>query len=92
MTRRRQTSPAKDLVDIVALLPWWAGVVMAVLAYSLLHSIAPAAAQPHSSEAPAFPNCGKAMPRRTAKRGANAGASFWGCTGYPACRGTRQIG
>jgi restriction system protein len=29
--------------------------------------------------------------RRTAKRGANAGGEFWGCTGYPACRGTRRI-
>jgi ssDNA-binding Zn-finger/Zn-ribbon topoisomerase 1 len=27
------------------------------------------------------------MVRRTAKRGANAGSEFWGCTGYPTCRG-----
>ena len=40
MTRRRKTSPTKDLVDIVALLPWWAGVAMAALAYPLLHGIA----------------------------------------------------
>lgn len=40
MTRRRKTSPAKDLVDIVALLPWWAGVAMAALAYPLLRGIA----------------------------------------------------
>ena len=53
---------------------------------------APTAAQPSSSEAPACPTCGKAMARRTAKRGANVGAAFWGCTGYPTCRGTRQIG
>ena len=38
------------------------------------------------------PSCAKPMVRRTAKRGANAGAEFWGCTGYPACRGTRPIG
>ncbi len=37
------------------------------------------------------PLCTKAMVRRTAKRGANAGGEFWGCTGYPACRGTRPI-
>jgi len=38
------------------------------------------------------PLCSKPMARRTAKRGANAGGEFWGCTGYPACRGTRPIG
>jgi restriction system protein len=37
------------------------------------------------------PLCTKTMVRRTAKRGANAGGEFWGCTGYPACRGTRPI-
>jgi restriction system protein len=37
------------------------------------------------------PLCSKPMVRRTAKRGANAGGEFWGCTGYPACRGTRPI-
>lgn len=37
------------------------------------------------------PLCSKPMVRRTAKRGANAGSEFWGCTGYPACRGTRPI-
>ena len=38
------------------------------------------------------PLCSKSMVRRTAKRGANAGGEFWGCAGYPACRGTRPIG
>lgn len=41
---------------------------------------------------PACPLCSKAMVKRTAKRGANAGGEFWGCTGYPVCRGTRQVG
>lgn len=36
-------------------------------------------------------SCSKAMVRRTAKRGANAGGEFWSCTGYPVCRGTRPI-
>lgn len=44
------------------------------------------------SAAPTCPTCAKAMVRRTAKRGANAGGEFWGCTGYPACKGTRAIG
>ena len=38
------------------------------------------------------PVCSKGMVRRTARRGANAGGEFWGCMGYPACRGTRPIG
>lgn len=38
---------------------------------------------------PACPVCSKPMVRRVAKRGANAGNAFWGCTGYPACKGTR---
>lgn len=43
-----------------------------------------------SASTPSCPLCSKPMTKRTAKRGANPGASFWGCTGYPACRGTRQ--
>ena len=38
---------------------------------------------------PVCPLCGSPMLRRTAKRGANAGAQFWGCPRYPGCRGTR---
>lgn len=44
-----------------------------------------------SVTAPACPACGKTMVQRTAKRGAQAGSRFWGCTGYPACRGTRSM-
>lgn len=39
--------------------------------------------------APNCPLCSKRMVMRTAKRGAYAGAEFWGCSGYPPCRGTR---
>jgi restriction system protein len=38
---------------------------------------------------PLCPVCEAAMVRRTAKKGANAGSQFWGCSEYPACRGTR---
>lgn len=41
--------------------------------------------------APDCPACAKPMTQRVAKRGANAGQAFWGCTGYPACRGTRVV-
>ncbi|HEX2546701.1 MAG TPA: restriction endonuclease [Ramlibacter sp.] len=46
-------------------------------------SVAPAAT------APLCPVCNSAMVRRTAKKGSNAGAQFWGCSGFPQCRGTR---
>ena len=42
------------------------------------------------SAVPDCPVCGKAMTRRVARRGANAGGVFWGCTGFPACRGVRN--
>lgn len=38
---------------------------------------------------PACPLCKKPMRRRTARQGTRAGQSFWGCTGYPECKGTR---
>lgn len=44
------------------------------------------------AESPPCPLCSKPMVQRAAKRGANAGSEFWGCTDYPACRGTRSIG
>lgn len=37
------------------------------------------------------PRCASVMVMRTARRGRNAGAEFWGCSKYPACRGTRAI-
>jgi four helix bundle suffix protein len=35
------------------------------------------------------PLCAKLMTLRTARQGKHAGTQFWGCTGYPACKGTR---
>jgi restriction system protein len=48
------------------------------------------------TEAPptfACPVCSAVMVKRTAKRGANAGNDFWGCSNFPrtGCRGTREI-
>ena len=36
----------------------------------------------------ACPLCGKLMALRTARKGKTAGSQFWGCTGYPECKGT----
>ena len=40
MPRRKKSSPAEGLMEVVALLPWWAGVVLALLSYFLLHQVA----------------------------------------------------
>lgn len=40
---------------------------------------------------PQCPTCAKSMVRRVAKKGPNAGDAFWGCSGYPACKGTKSI-
>lgn len=40
MARRRKSSTAEDLMDLVALLPWWAGVALALTSYWVLHAIA----------------------------------------------------
>ena len=42
-----------------------------------------------ASEVPACPQCGLPMVLRTARKGAQAGISFWGCSAFPKCRGTR---
>lgn len=31
MARRKKSSPAEDLIQLVAMLPWWAGVALALL-------------------------------------------------------------
>jgi len=45
-----------------------------------------------ASSGPACPACNSKMILRTAKKGKNAGQQFWGCSGFPKCRGTRRYG
>ena len=40
MARKRKTSPLEDMLDLVSLLPWWAGVAIAVVGYVVLHRMA----------------------------------------------------
>lgn len=42
-----------------------------------------------SGTPPRCPKCGSFMRVRLAKKGRNAGNSFWGCSRYPYCKGTR---
>lgn len=43
------------------------------------------------NSAPACPACGKPMRRRIAGKGPRTGRAFWGCSGYPDCKGTAEI-
>jgi restriction system protein len=44
-----------------------------------------------SDSIPPCPECGKAMVLRTAQKGKSAGKQFWGCSGYPDCKGLVDI-
>ena len=44
-----------------------------------------------TSDGPLCPGCESPMVLRIAKRGANAGEKFWGCSTYPKCQGTRPV-
>lgn len=58
----------------------------------LLSLVAPEMLEPvgqWQADTPTCPRCGAAMAWRTARRGPNVGGSFWGCSRFPACRGTR---
>lgn len=41
--------------------------------------------------APLCPKCGAPMMQRTIRKGSHQGETFWGCTDYPKCDGTRKI-
>jgi restriction system protein len=43
---------------------------------------------PPAKGAPTCPKCRTPMVARTAKKGSNAGSTFWGCAQYPKCRHT----
>jgi restriction system protein len=44
-----------------------------------------------SDPVPRCPRSGKLIRRRTVRTGLNIGQLFWGCTGYPDCKGTRPF-
>lgn len=60
------------------------------------HNFTAATPQPSepsdSSRLPSCPKCGAPMVKRLARQGANAGRAFLGCSTYPKCRGTRDLG
>lgn len=85
-------------------LAFWGSVILGFVAYGLINvkTIIEATkiwGEPPSAETkdnpakpkPACPLCGRPMVPRLAKRGRNTGNLFFGCSRYPACRGTRNI-
>ena len=48
-------------------------------------------ARSEQENAPVCPDCGEAMTKRIAQSGVYRGKEFWGCTGYPNCKGTREM-
>ncbi len=40
MARKKKSSPLEDMMDLVALLPWWGGVAIAIVGYLVLHRMA----------------------------------------------------
>ena len=45
----------------------------------------------HDPVPPACPKCGKVMMPRTKKQGGTVVQLDWGCTGFPACQGSREV-
>ena len=71
-----------ELMDGKALHALIRGISVPTKAVPVLHAVS-------TTSAHACPICQSAMVKRTAKRGANLGNAFWGCSQYPACKGTR---
>ena len=68
----------------------------AALAGAIRQQVAPTRIEPTlgslgetANAAPVCPVCKAPMQLRKAGRGASAGQAFWGCSRFPACRGTR---
>jgi len=61
-----------------------------------LHQCRSAARQEAAGEenaaGPPCPDCGRPMRKRVPRTGRRAGQPFWGCSGYPHCKGSREIG
>lgn len=65
MARRKKSSPLEDFLELIALLPWWAGVIVALISYVILHRFAQplpvAAIQPGSVATAAVHSAGATL-------------------------------
>lgn len=82
------TEEAKRFVEGRAIELVGTDTLLALIQSGAAQAASQPAVQPAVAEI-ACPQCRAPMVQRTAKQGATAGERFWGCTRYPACRGTR---
>lgn len=40
MARKKKNSPAEDFIEVIALVPWWIGLIIGVVSYFILHGLA----------------------------------------------------
>ena len=40
MVRKKKSSAAKDFIEVIALVPWWIGLIIGVVSYFILHGLA----------------------------------------------------
>jgi restriction system protein len=55
------------------------------------HHVLNLRSRPRPSAEVKCPKCGRAMVLRVARTGFRAGDKFWGCSGYPGCKGIRNL-
>jgi restriction system protein len=87
-TKSFAAGKAIRLIDGPALLPLVRSVQKDTLLQASEASTLTSRSQKKST--PMCAKCGSPMVLRTAKRGANAGNQFWGCSTYPKCRQTHR--
>ncbi len=79
----------EQVPEIVSVIGEWAGTVTDKQKTGhVAHVRQNKAAVSAGSPAPACPWCGVTMVLRTSRKD---GSQFWGCPGYPNCRGTRRM-
>ena len=76
---------------MLLLVPWLRTYAAIVLSLALTLAVRMSSlAEETRVPIPICPKCDRPMVRRTARRGANAGSEFWGCSEFPRCRGIVQ--
>ena len=67
------------------------GKINAAVARGDQETVALPASAASEDKKPLCPRCSATMAMRASTRGPNAGQSFWGCSKYPNCKGTRNL-
>jgi restriction system protein len=88
VTSGQFTEPAKEFAEGRAITLVDGDELARVLASTGQRPLAPATS---TQPVPNCPSCGNRMVRRVARQGSHAGKDFWGCSKFPACKGTRAM-